>query len=241
MKINRPSYKSWVSDDEKLLFNVGGMVSILDISGEKFVELKRFTKLKHPSYLALSSNKKLLACSNTSGHIAVYDIETGETLIKSKYLSEEGRDLFFINNDTQIISPVRSGQVFIFDIESGKTTVAFNFPLRTMNICPVSDSKFVAFGSNSGSKTYSRIFEFFLTGKATEKDLKIPYPYSLESSCIVFSDECILFCGSNDSNNNKMKIIKFNLSKSETEWVFDTKTSIVSLGYFTCMCISKNK
>ena len=94
MKINRQSSKILISANEKLLFNVGGTASIFDISGEKAIEMKRFEKLSNSSQIAISSDEKMIAYKNTSGHIAVHDVETGELLVKSKCLSSEGRICF---------------------------------------------------------------------------------------------------------------------------------------------------
>lgn len=95
MKINRSGYNIALSDDEKLLFIVSSTVCIYDISGEKAIELKCFNNLKNPSDIALSSNEKLVAYSNTSGYIAVHNVDNGKLLLKSKCLSKEGYDLFF--------------------------------------------------------------------------------------------------------------------------------------------------
>ena len=149
MKINRRGYETLLSADEKILFLVAGSIFVFDISGEKAVELKRFNDLKNPDNIAVSTDGRLIAYSNTLGHIAVHDLESGELLVKSKCTSREGDGLFFISNDKQILSSDWDGNVFILDIEGGGFSIIRNlshFPLISL----IDENKFIATDYLSG-------------------------------------------------------------------------------------------
>ena len=245
MKINCPSSRVLISADEKLLFNVGGTVSIFDISGEKAVKLKRLNKLRNSSHIAISFDEKLVAYKNTSGHIAVHEIETGELLLKSKCLAEAGEDLFFINKNKQILSSEWGGKVFILDIETGDTNVISKFPVSSVNLFSISDDKFILSGSCQNK--YTRIFELSLTEKISSKELYSMPQYMIEDVCVAVSgDDIFFFARSTDCE--KYSIVSFNTSTNEMCFCFDIdellgfKGDLISeYGYFTSMCVSKDK
>ena len=257
MKINRPSYRLLISPDESFLVNVGREVILFTIGDTSLNELKRFNALRNPSFCALSSNSKMVAYHSTRGHIAVHDIKTGNLLAKSKCLSKEGYGLYFINNDTQIISSVCQGSVFVLDIESGKVSILNNFPVHhATNIVPIPDNNFIAIGSmpDEGTLAYGFSIE---QDTRTFTDLFSSYPYLLESVTFIYSGNEILFFGSPIKNNSdewcngsilEYFLFSYNLSTNIFCSIFKIQDLLgidgrvhLDYGYFTSMCLSKSK
>lgn len=257
MKTNCHSYNILISPDETILVNIGKTVSLFAIVDKGLKELKRFNIFGHPSRAALSSDGKMIAYSDTSGHIAVHNIETGNLLVKSKCLSKEGYDLYFINNDTQIISSEWSGSVFVLDIGSSKITVLNSFPFHNAtNLLPVAKNRFILMGSILTGGTLAYDFSI-------EKDAAIytklfsSYPYRLESSSFACSENEVFFYGNNINNSSDAWIKEDIAENSLFSYNFSTKEfrSIIEIrqllgincglhsdfGYFTSMCVSKNK
>jgi len=257
MKINCPSYNILISPDETILVNNNNKVSLFAITKNGFNELKQFNVFKNPSRAALSSDGKMLAYSNTSGHIAVHDIETGNLLVKSKCLSKEGYNLHFVNNDTQIISSEWSGDVFILDIESGKTTMLNSFPLHnSTNLMPIAKNHFIVIGSILAGGTLAYNFQID-NNEATFTELFSSYPHRLESSSFICSENEVFFYGGNTNNSSSTWLNKDIAENSLFSYSFSTKKfcSIIDIqqllgincslnsdyGYFASMCISKSK
>ena len=249
MKIRKPSYKILFSEDEQTLFSVGGTVSAFDVSGEKAVELLRLNSLKNPSRITVSSDEKLLAYSNTSGHIAVHDIDSGKLLIKSKCLSEEGNSLFFLKGNKQIISSGWDGRVFILCLESGDVTVIFD-GLSIPEIIPIFGDDYLVLGSDISDEIMSTsIFKISLGGDVLTEELHSALPYVLQTvSTVRFKDE-VFFCESiarGRSFNARDSILSFNLSTNEMTTIFcvnevvNKKDLIGEFGIFTSMCISSD-
>jgi len=189
------AYNILISPDETILVNNNNKVSLFAITKNGLNELKQFNVFKNPSRAALSSDGKRLAYSNTSGHIAVHDIETGNLLVKSKCLSKEGYSLHFVNNDTQIISSEWSGDVFILDIESSKTTVLNSFPLHnSTNLMPIAKNRFIVIGSilAGGTMAYNLQID---NNEATFTELFSSYSHRLESSSFICSENEVFFYG----------------------------------------------
>lgn len=244
MKINCKSYNLILSKNERLLFNVGGNVSIIDISGEDGVRLGRLEKLKNPSSVAISLDQKLIAYNNTSGHIAVHNIESGELLLKSECISKEGYDLFFINNDKQIISSTWEGEIFILDIESSRISIVCELPISSTNIISSNNNSFIVIGS--GLDVNTCFFELVLSEKTSYKELYSTSQYWIKGiGYTTLDNEIYLFA--NSSNFETSAIVKLNTLTNKLcfcfilEDVLGFKGDLLTeYGYFTSMCISRN-
>lgn len=257
MKSNIPSYNKLVSPDEKILVNIGKDVSLYSIDDSGLNELKRFNVLRNPSSAALSSDGNMLAYSNTLGHIAVHDIETGNLLVKSKCLPKEGYNLYFVNNDTQIISSDWSGNVFVLDIESAKTKLLNSFPIHNAaNLVPVSNNCFIVLGSISTGKTLA--YELLIKkDTGISEKLFLSYPYWLETTSFACFENEVYFYGNNINNSSNKwldediaenVLFSYNFSAKQfhsiicIQELLEKKCSLHSAyGHFTCICISSNK
>ncbi|QNO13513.1 hypothetical protein HYG86_01385 [Alkalicella caledoniensis] len=257
MKSNLPSYNKLLSPDETVLVNIGKYVSLYAIDDSGLNELKRFNTLRNPSRAALSSDGKMLAYSNTSGHIAVHDIETGNLLVKSKCLSKEGYSLYFINNDSQLISSDWFGNIFVLDIKSAKITLLNSFPFHNAtNLVPISNNSFMVLGSISTGETVA--YDFLIQkDTGTFEKLFSSYPYRLETTSFACFKNEVYFYGDNINNSSdkwldddiaENALFSYNMSAKELHSIICIQELLgincslnSEYGYFTTICISSNK
>lgn len=256
MKINCSSYSILVSPNETVLVNIGKKVTLFSISNKNLNKRRQFYALKHASRAALSSDGKMLAYINTSGHIAVHNIDTGELLVKSKCLNIEGYSLYFINDDKQIISSAWNGNVFVLDIKSGKTTVVNSFPFhKSTNLVPISYNNFIVISPISSGETFA--YDFTVkNNKAIFSELFSSYSYRIKSLFFSYSEDEVLFFGSNINNSSdkwlsediaENVLFLYNISTKEfspiasIQELLGINCSLSEYGYFTSICISKNK
>lgn len=120
MYSKKTSYGMKLTKDKDKLINVGSKVTIFQIQGEKLEIAYELTTLKNPSYIALTLDEKVLACANTSGHIALHNFSNGELIFKTKALSRECGSLIFTSDGTQIIFTTCEGDIVSIDAQSGK-------------------------------------------------------------------------------------------------------------------------
>lgn len=104
MKLKLLSHDILLLQDNKTLVNIGTNIRIYDLSSNPPSLAQTLKSLKNPSHVAVSANRELIAYSNTSGHIAVHNFKTGELLWKSKCFNEEGSQLYFIEDDTKLLT-----------------------------------------------------------------------------------------------------------------------------------------
>ncbi|MDR1700522.1 MAG: hypothetical protein LBR68_04950, partial [Lachnoclostridium sp.] len=247
MKINRTSYYTRLSKDEHRLFNVGGAISIWKIDGEKPTEICKIKVLKNPSYLAISSNEKLLAYSNTLGHLTVVEIETGQTIAKTKGTKVEGGNILFFHEDAKILSSDWDGNLFTWDIKSDKITILEELPIITVDLFSCyHENKVIIAGLDSKSKRkYLRLWEMKLEGKLKLEEILMSNQYywmSIPYLCIV-EGECFFFYETKKADS---KIYSLDLvSKVEREVIsfpMNKKENLYNIeGYYTSICVSTNK
>ena len=255
MNADSPSYNILISPDETVLLNAGKSVSLYRITENGICGLNQVRSLKHPSRIALSSSGTMFAYSNTSGHIAVHDIKTGELLVKSDCLSKEGFGLYFVNNDMEILSSEWGGSVFTMTLGSGKTSIVGNYPVNhATNLVPINSDNFLVIGSVSGGGTLAFDTQ---ANESVSTPLFSTYPYWLECSSFACAENEVFFYG-HHANNSSDKWINEDVAVNALfsyDMLAKRLINIISIqdilgtsgsmhtkfGYFTCMCISKNK
>lgn len=214
--------------------------------------MKRFNNLKNPSYVAVSSDERLIAYKNTSGHIAVHDLKTGELLVKSRCTSVEGNSLFFIRDDKQILSSDWDGNVFTLDVASGEFTVVCKLPVIIPVMNPTSENTFVVTGNKLGD--YTCLFALSVGEEITWNKLCAIPPYRAESNGQVVSGGKVFFWA-DMLQGDVIHLIAYAVASDIL--TFDTATRELSVcfrvedllglyptqihGYFTCMCITRDE
>lgn len=135
------------------------------------------------------------------------------------------------------------------DIESGKTNIAYDFSISSANLVPADDNKFIVFGS--GLKNTICIYELLVTDKINIRELCLIPNMDIYANSAVISDKDIFFCTKMNGAGrirNGFEIVSFNVATGEWNHCFNIeeilgyKANFISkFGYFTSMCISKNK
>ena len=232
-----------VSSDEKFIFNVGGTVSIFDISGQTFKEFARFNTLKNPSHIAVSTDHELIAYTNTSGHIAVHEITSKALVNKSKGISKEGYNLYFINENKQILSMDWGGNIFIFDINTSATTILGTINTNSSNLIYISKNTYLVVGYNNENKT--EFHELTLTDESITKHLicTATTNYMLETVNWAKNEANIIFVANDE---NIYKLMQYNIFTHEIVQLDISGLPKFGLnvhddyGYFTCISLSNN-
>jgi len=194
MKISEISYRCLLSANEELLINIGESVSIYDIKGAEPKKLISLNGMRHGAYAAISPDGKILACSNTSGHIAIYSIATGEIIERSKGLSAEGRGLYFTEGSKQIISSTWDGRIFSFCLESGKISVLAKTPLEQTELIPISDGEWLLYGAGY-SDAGEGIYKFSTLENLNLEKLHSTPTYALNSAAYAINSAHIYIYG----------------------------------------------
>lgn len=226
MKIRKNSYEIHISPSKKLLINIGGCVNIFEMDGDEFKEFRCFNQLKNLDYSAISNNEKLIAYKNTSGHIVVQEIETEEILIKNKKIPIEGGRLYFIDNDKAIISSNWNGEVFTIDMLTGNAEIVFDLPISTMDMLPIEEGKFIAFGSqNIDEKLHSEVFILSIKDKKIVNRYSFP-KFSLEEPQAFLRDNEVYFY-SEINHENKKLVVALNVLNGKLETFLDASEVIL--------------
>lgn len=256
MKYKKSSYNMYISKDKKSLINLDSKVALMNIDEQGLVGSKVFNSLKHPLRATLSSNGKMIAYNNTLGHCAVHDIETGALLVKSRCLSKEGRNLYFINNDTQIISTA-FGSVFILDIKLSEVKIIHHFdPPQVIELIQVENDLFILVATIPNGKG-TMIYELQCNKESDNlKEIATVCDYSLWISSFAKTDNEVYFYANNTNNetNDRLtfrlkenSIYRYNIDKRTSESFISIQKDLgINLdtyehGYFTCIDISNNR
>ena len=247
MKINRTAHFTRLSQDEKRLYNVGGTISAWEIDGEKPIEKYKIKALKNPSFLTLSSNNQLLAYSNTSGHMAVAETETGQIIAKSKGTKLEGNNILFIHENSKVLASDWKGNLFTWDIESGKINIVKKLPIILTDIFSCNyGTKVIITGRHSKSKKkYLRLWEMKLQGKLEPKEILLDKKYYGMSCSLlhIVGKECFFF---DEAKKNGAKVYSLDLESKEIREVINIplngKRNLYNIeGYYTSLCVSTDK
>ena len=117
-----------LSKDERKVYSVGSRIAIYTLQKGRFTRIARFEELRNPAWIALSRDERLLAGINTSGRIMVFDTQTGSILLQSAGTKCESHNLYFFDEDRQLICKDWDGRIFTLDLQTGKFSV---FPQKT--------------------------------------------------------------------------------------------------------------
>lgn len=97
-------------------FSSGKIVYVYTIP--EFTCILKTKTINHVSDVAFSHDGKLLAIKNTSGTLAVVDIETGEILGKNSMEKQEGYETIFTQNDKYILDFDWDGRIMLLDTKN---------------------------------------------------------------------------------------------------------------------------
>lgn len=237
MEIAKKSYGLLISQSEKLIFNIGTKVQMLEINNEQVNEIKNFDLLKNISHIAISSNEKLIAYKNTGGHIVVQELETGNMLIKSKCLSKEGYSIYFTNEDKTILSSEWGGKVYEMDICSGNVQVIYDLPITSTNLIKIRENEFIAFGKGEGK--YSEVYKLFLDAK-TVKHISLFQKFWLEEVNAIINEGIIYFYSAINYDECK-QVVMLDSTNETISTLVVSEIDKYPYSYYTCMCLSNNK
>lgn len=115
------SYEIKKSPDGRYFTTIGGSPFVWDAqTGKKTVS---FGQIKNPDSMCFSHSGKLLAVKNTSGKIALFDMDKLEHIESFQPAKSEGCGLMFTPDDRFIISADWDGKIYTLELCSGKTEI----------------------------------------------------------------------------------------------------------------------
>ena len=115
--------------DDKLYVLGQARITEMDFNEKinfRTVPKRKFKVLSNADYFDISPDKKTIAVKNTSGHIAVYDYNSGELLLKNTCTRREGDQIHYINNH-QIISTDWDSKLIMLDINTNEWKQLYDF------------------------------------------------------------------------------------------------------------------
>lgn len=115
------AYEIKKSPDNRYFATIGGTVAIWDASTGK--KITSFGQLKNPSHLNFSNSGKSLVVKNTSGKIALFDMDELKHLKSCTPTKEEGCEIYFTPDDKYLVSADWDGNIYTIDIKGGKTKI----------------------------------------------------------------------------------------------------------------------
>jgi 6-phosphogluconolactonase (cycloisomerase 2 family) len=121
------SYCIKKSPDGKYFATIGGSVVLWDAgSGKKIIS---FSQIKNPDYLSFSHAGRMLAVKNTSGKIALFDLESMCHLFSLQPTKSEGCGLCFTPDDRYVVSADWEGTVYAVDVAQKSAVILKKGPL----------------------------------------------------------------------------------------------------------------
>lgn len=117
-KIKGGAYDMFVSEDGKLVttHNIRNGVYVYDIETAKPVLSVK--TVSNVSLSVVSPDKKILAAKNTSGHLALISMETGEEICRNKMSDHEGYMMTFTEDSKYVIDFDWQGRTMLLDTEN---------------------------------------------------------------------------------------------------------------------------
>ena len=128
----------YVSEDETFAVtsNARNSVYVYDISGAKEKLVFSTRTVSNVAYKAVSPDKKLLACKNTSGEIAVISLESGTELFRNKMQKAEGYKITFTDDGRYVMDLDWGGTTMSLDCTTGEHKVLDGPNIRGKNGLP---------------------------------------------------------------------------------------------------------
>lgn len=125
MKIKKVTGKHYIyiTEDEKLLLNASASNSVVvyDLTTQK--QILKFKTLSNTSLYAVSPDKSLIAVLNTSGHIAIIALETGEEICRNKLEERESWQMIFTPDSKYVLVFDWSGRTILFNCKTNTHTI----------------------------------------------------------------------------------------------------------------------
>lgn len=113
-------YHLYVTDDESLLVTESGKntVYIYDLESRKLKS--QIKTVSNVSYTAVSPDKRLIACKNTSGLLAIASVETGEEIVQNALEHKEGYQMHFTPDGKSVLDFDWGGRTMLYDFGINK-------------------------------------------------------------------------------------------------------------------------
>lgn len=108
-------------DGKQLIALYGSKINIF--AKEGLVKLHEFKDIKNPAYVTFAPNRNIFVVKNTSGHIAVFSLETLECIAKNKLTENEGSAMVFDQSGRNVICCDWNGYIHVYNIDENKYSV----------------------------------------------------------------------------------------------------------------------
>ncbi len=115
------SFEIKKSPNEKYFATIGSSVIIWDANSGK--KISALNQLQNPSTMNFSCTGKLLAVKNTTGKIALYEMEGLKHITSVQPTKSEGCEVFFTPDERYIVSADWDGTIYTVEIESGEISI----------------------------------------------------------------------------------------------------------------------
>lgn len=115
------SYEIKKSPCGKYYVCVGGSINVFD--QKTGIKLISFKELKHPDVISFSKKGDLLGVKNTSGKIAIYNLNDMSCLNIIFPTKKEGANLLFTHDDKNIVSADWAGNIYTIDIKENTSEI----------------------------------------------------------------------------------------------------------------------
>ena len=146
------------SPDGKYFATLSNSVVLWDAAnGEK---VATFVQIRNPYYFSFSVDGKLLAVKNTSGKIALFDMDKMCHLYSLQPTKTEGCELIFTPDDKYIISADWNGRIYIIDSLQKSVNILKKdtFKYRSLEY---RDNQFILHGIKTIKNRYHSFIEFW--------------------------------------------------------------------------------
>ncbi len=115
------SFEIKKSPDRKYFATIGSSLIIWDANTGK--KISTLSQIRDPDTMSFSGTGKLLAVKNTSGKIAIYEMESLTYLKSVQPTKEEGCEVYFTPDERYIVSADWNGNIYTVEIESGEISI----------------------------------------------------------------------------------------------------------------------
>lgn len=201
MKIRRSTYHIQTNKDKTQFFIAGSGVTVVSLINDRLEELARYNDMSDTDEVAVSEDMDIFAYKNTSGRIKVRETATGQLILNTPGLKDEGSGFFILPGNNSILASTWGGDIAAININSGKIENCTNIELPgTMDMYSWEDQYYVL--SNRLDPCVSKLFSFdpssFSTKELFETSLYIKKMFPTRDSVFMYIknfkdlDDCIL-------------------------------------------------
>ena len=200
------SYKLFVSDDGKLLANIGTYVTLWNKKRNTLRQILAIKDISNPHTISISQNGANVLIKDNAGLITIYDIKAKKKIFKSHKNRCFGGAVYYLSNDT-ILSSDCKGRVYTLNIATNKLEYIFkDNTISYLNLFKAEEDLFFIIGRDKNDN-FRRVYSIKTSPKIIQNML-IEITEKISLSTMIFCNDKLYFI------TDSCKLIRYDYNRN---------------------------